>query len=50
MKTRKRWIALLAALMMCLSLCGCQELDDMRATHAFWQEDGSILWNGNVSR
>ena len=50
MKTSKRWIALFVALMLCLSLCGCQELDDMRATHAFWQEDGSILWNGNVYR
>ena len=50
MKNSKRWIALLLALLMCLSLCGCDELDDMRSTHAFWQEDGSILWNGNVYR
>ena len=50
MKTRKRWIAFFVAILMCLSLCGCQELDDMRAAHAFWQEDGSILWNGNVYR
>lgn len=50
MKKAKRWIALLVALLMCLSLCGCQALDDMRATHAVYQEDGSILWNGQVYR
>ena len=50
MKKMKRWIALLVALLMCLSLCGCQKLDDMRATHAVYQEDGSILWNGQVYR
>lgn len=50
MKSCKRWIALFVALMMCLSLCGCQVLEDMRAAHAVYQEDGSILWNGNVYR
>ena len=50
MKKMKRWIALLVALLMCLSLCGCQALDDMRATHAVYQEDGSILWNDVVYR
>lgn len=48
MKKAKRWTALLLMVLMCLSLCGCQNLEDMRAAHAFWQEDGSIKWNGNV--
>lgn len=50
MKKCKRWIAVLLVSLMCLSLCGCQELEDMRASHAIWQEDGSIKWNGNVYR
>lgn len=48
MKKAKRIVALLLTVIMCLSLCGCQNLEDMRAAHAFWQEDGSIKWNGNV--
>lgn len=50
MKKCKRWLAIVFVSLMCLSLCGCQELDDMRASHAVWQEDGTILWNGNVYR
>lgn len=50
MRSTKRWIALALAVLMCLSLCGCQALEDMRAAHAVWQEDGSILWNGQVYR
>jgi hypothetical protein len=50
MKKSKRWIALLLALLLCTSLCGCRELEDMRATHAVWQEDGTILWDGVVYR
>lgn len=50
MKKSKRWIALLLALLLCASLCGCQELEDMRANHAVWQEDGTILWDGVVYR
>ncbi len=46
MKKAKRVTALLLTVLMCLSLCGCQNLEDMRATQAFWQEDGSIKWNG----
>lgn len=48
MKRMKRWTALLAALILCLSLCGCDHLDELRASHAVWQEDGTILWNGAV--
>ena len=50
MKKYKRWIAILLASLLSLSLCGCQRLDDMRAEHGVWQEDGSVLWNGNVYR
>lgn len=48
MKKAKRLAVVLLTVLMCLSLCGCQNLEDMRAAHAFWQEDGSILWDGNV--
>ena len=50
MKQCKRWLAVLLVVALCLPLCGCQMLEDMRAAHAVWQEDGSILWNGNVYR
>ncbi len=50
MKKCKRWIAMALVSVLCLSLCGCQKLDDMRAVHAVWQEDGTILWNGDVYR
>ena len=50
MKKWKRFAAVTAVMMLCLSLCGCQALEDMRAVHAVWQEDGSILWNGDVYR
>ena len=48
MKKWKRWIAIVLVSLLCLSLCGCQRLEDMRAVHAVWQEDGNILWDGNV--
>lgn len=50
MKKWKRWLVLALATVLCLSLCGCEELEIMRSEHAVWQEDGSILWNGNVYR
>ena len=50
MKKWKRWLVLALATVLCLSLCGCDDLDTMRAKHAVWQEDGSILWNGAVYR
>ena len=50
MKKCKRWIAVLLVVVLCLPLCGCQKLDEMRAAHAVWQEDGSIKWDGNVYR
>lgn len=50
MKKTKRWIAFLLVFALCLPLCGCSNLDEMRAAHAFWQKDGSVLWNGNVYR
>ena len=50
MKKWKRWLVLALATVLCLSLCGCDELETMRAEHGVWQEDGSILWNGAVYR
>ena len=50
MKNRKRWLVLALATVLCLSLCGCDELETMRSEHGVWQEDGSILWNGAVYR
>ena len=50
MKNWKRWLVLALATVLCLSLCGCDELEIMRANHAVWQEDGSVLWNGAVYR
>ena len=50
MKKMKRWIAIVLVVLMSLPLCGCQMLDEMRASHATFQEDGSILWDGNVYR
>lgn len=50
MKKWKRWLVLALATVLCLSLCGCAELETMRAEHGVWQEDGSILWNGAVYR
>lgn len=50
MKKYKKFLALLLAALLCLSLCGCVDLDAMRSEHAVWQEDGSILWNGAVYR
>lgn len=48
MKKTKRLLALLVAVLLCLSLCGCDRLDEMRKAHGFWQKDGSILLNGHV--
>lgn len=50
MKKWKRWLVLALATVLCLSLCGCDELETMRSEHGVWQEDGSILWNGAVYR
>lgn len=41
----------LAVVVMCLSFCGCAELDDMRESHAVWTQKGntdSITYNGEV--
>ncbi len=50
MRKIKSLVALALAVLLCLSLCGCQALEDMRAAHAFLQEDGTVLWNGNTYR
>ena len=41
-------MSVLLVLTVCLSLCGCARLDEMKARHAVWQEDGAILWNDAV--
>ena len=46
MKRYMRWMAALVVLLLCVSLCGCAELKDMKAHHAVWLKDGSILWDG----
>lgn len=48
MKRSKRIIALLLAVALCLPLTGCQALETMRQEQGFWQEDGSVLWDGKV--
>lgn len=43
----KRIILLAVALVMCISLCSCLDLDAEREKHAKLQDDGSILLNGH---
>ena len=50
MKKCKRLLALMMAVLLCFSLCGCDALDEMRAQQAFWQLDGSILLGETVYR
>ena len=45
MKTVKRATACLLVVLLCLSLCSCSFLDEMRAAQAIIREDGTILWN-----
>lgn len=47
-RTLYRCLAVLLLLAMACSLCGCQELDEMRESHAILQEDGSILWDEKI--
>ncbi|MBQ8768487.1 MAG: hypothetical protein IJZ15_02400 [Oscillospiraceae bacterium] len=47
MKKVKRIVSLVAALAMCLSLCGCVDLDELRTTRATVTEEGNIkLYDG----
>lgn len=49
MKKAKRILALLAALALCISLCGCSLLDTMRNMRATMTEEGDIkLYDGTV--
>ena len=50
MKLFRRLFLVLLSLLVCLSLCGCRQLDEMKAKHAVWRKDGTILWNGTVYR
>lgn len=42
----KRLFSLLLVFVLLFSLTGCQALDAARAAQAFYEEDGSIRWNG----
>lgn len=48
----KRWVRILASaltvLALCGSLCGCVALDEARAGHAFWTEEGHIRLGESV--
>ena len=47
-KNLKRILVFVLAVMMLFSLCGCMALDEMRQAQAFYDESGSILWNGST--
>ena len=49
MEKTKKMICILCLICLLLPLlCGCKELDEMRAKQAFYDENGNILWNGAV--
>ena len=39
---------ILALLMLALPLVGCDKIDEMRANQGFWNDDGSISFNGET--
>lgn len=50
-KMSKIFALILAIIMMCLCLSGCDELDEMRKEQAFWLESGnadSLIYNGEI--
>ncbi|MBQ9930311.1 MAG: hypothetical protein IJO72_05995 [Oscillospiraceae bacterium] len=46
MKKARRILCLMAVLALCLSLCGCSMLEDVRASRAVYTKDGEIELNG----
>ena len=48
MKTVKKLICLLLCFIICFSLCSCNFLDEMRKEQAFWGENDTIIYDGNV--
>ena len=48
MKRMKRWCAALTALLLCVSLCGCNQLDRMQAAHGVWVDDKTVKWDGQT--
>lgn len=48
MKRMKRWGVALVTMLLCLSLCGCNELDAMQAAHGILVDDKTVVWNGHT--
>ncbi|MBR2406938.1 MAG: hypothetical protein IKB04_07890 [Clostridia bacterium] len=45
----KRIVALLLVTALCLGLCGCRvDVDELRAQHGVWDDNGNIVLNGAV--
>ena len=42
----KKTVVLSLAILMLISLCGCNALDDLREAQAIMESDGTIVWNG----
>lgn len=48
MRKSKRLLGLMLVVLLCVSLCSCAKLDEMKEKHGVWQPDGAILWNDAV--
>ncbi len=48
MKKYRRILAILAVLVMCATLCGCNAIDEMRALHAVQVSENTIRLNGST--
>lgn len=44
----KKWIALVLVSCLLCGLCGCNALDEMRRNQAFYQSNGTVLWQGST--
>ncbi len=47
-KTVKRIFALVLVIAACLCFCSCREIKEMRASQAFYGENGDIVWGDQV--
>ena len=49
MKKMRKLLAICCLVCLLLPLlCGCRALDEMRASQAFYDQEGNVLWNGAV--